>query len=128
MEDFDDAARQDEDTVHYDGPTGGWRSLTSITRIFGKEVDGPGALDLLRRQNKPEGFMSPVHISPREAVQASVDLGARHSVPMHYGTFRLADDGETEPLWDLAGALVERGAQAPKWWVLGFGEGRDVPP
>lgn len=77
---------------------------------------------------KPEGIMSPVHVSPREAVQASVDLGARYSVPMHYGTFRLADDGETEPLWDLAGALVERGAQAPEWWVLAFGEGRDVPP
>jgi anaerobic selenocysteine-containing dehydrogenase len=57
MPDFEDATRQDEDTVHYEGPTGGWRSLTSITRIFGKEVDTPGALDLLRRQNKPEGFM-----------------------------------------------------------------------
>jgi len=49
-------------------------------------------------------------------------------VPMHYGTFRLADDGETDPLWDLAGALVERGEKAPEWWVLAFGEGRDVPP
>src|SRR3569623_223883 len=57
MDEFEDAAGQEEDTVHYEGPTGGWRSLTSITRIFGKEVDGPGALDLLRRQNKPEGFM-----------------------------------------------------------------------
>ena len=57
MSDLEDATRQDDDTVHYEGPTGGWRSLSSITRIFGKEVDGPGALDLLRRQNKPEGFM-----------------------------------------------------------------------
>ena len=57
MDEFEDAARQEDDTVHYEGPTGGWRSLTSITRIFGKEIDGAGALDLLRRQNKPEGFM-----------------------------------------------------------------------
>lgn len=72
--------------------------------------------------------MSPVHVSPREAVQASVDLGARYGVPMHYGTFNLGDDGEEEPVEELKRALAERGGQAPEWWVLGFGEGRDVPP
>jgi hypothetical protein len=46
---------------------------------------------------------------------------------MHYGTFQLADDGEDEPVEELRRALAERGAQAPEWWVLGFGEGRDVP-
>jgi molybdopterin-dependent oxidoreductase alpha subunit len=58
MADRDESATtQDEDTVHYEGPTGGWRSLASIARIFGKEYDTPGALDLLRRQNRPGGFM-----------------------------------------------------------------------
>lgn len=73
---------------------------------------------------KPEWFMGPVHMSPKEAVQASLDLGAGLAVPMHYGTFQLADDGETEPLEDLAAALAV--APAP-FAVLGFGEGRDVP-
>ncbi|EPX61159.1 Outer membrane protein romA [Cystobacter fuscus DSM 2262] len=110
--------------TYFAGDTGWGRQFAEA-----RERYGPMRLAVLPiGAYKPEGFMSPVHISPREAVQASVDLGARHSVPMHYGTFRLADDGETEPLWDLAGALVERGAEAPKWWVLGFGEGRDVPP
>ena len=77
---------------------------------------------------RPEGFMSPVHISPGQAVQASVDLGARYSVPMHYGTFQLADDGEWEPLQQLHRALAERGAEAPRWWTPGFGVGRDIPP
>ncbi len=44
-------------TVEYDGPAGGWGSLRGIASIFGKEWDSPAALDTLRRQNKPKGFM-----------------------------------------------------------------------
>jgi L-ascorbate metabolism protein UlaG (beta-lactamase superfamily) len=68
---------------------------------------------------KPEWFMSPVHMSPLEALRAAHDLRATLAVPMHFGTFELADDGETE-----AADLVR--GQAP-FAVLGFGEGRDVP-
>ncbi len=68
---------------------------------------------------KPEWFMSPVHLSPVEAVRAAHDLKATLAVPMHFGTFELADDGETE-----AAELVR--GQAP-FAVLDFGEGRDVP-
>jgi molybdopterin-dependent oxidoreductase alpha subunit len=57
MADEDDATTQDENAVHYDGPSGGWGSLKGISRIFGKEMDRPEALGLLRRQNKPGGFM-----------------------------------------------------------------------
>ena len=72
----------------------------------------------------PEWFMGPVHMSPREAVQAAVDLQATLAVPMHYGTFALADDGEVEPIETLNAALA---AQPAPFVVLGFGEGRDVP-
>ena len=74
---------------------------------------------------KPEWFMSAVHMSPAEAVRASDDLGARTSVAMHFGTFPLADDGEREPPEALAAALKARPEK--RFWVLGFGEGRDVP-
>ncbi|MET0402514.1 MAG: MBL fold metallo-hydrolase [Cystobacter sp.] len=111
-------------STYFAGDTGWGRQFAEA-----RERYGPMRLAVLPiGAYKPEAFMSPVHVSPREAVQASVDLGARYSVPMHYGTFRLADDGETDPLWDLAGALVERGAEAPRWGVLHFGEGRNVPP
>jgi L-ascorbate metabolism protein UlaG (beta-lactamase superfamily) len=73
---------------------------------------------------KPEWFMSPVHMSPKEAVQAVIDLKASMAVPMHYGTFNLADDGETEPVEALEAAV--KALPAP-FVVLGFGEGRDVP-
>ena len=73
---------------------------------------------------KPEWFMGPVHMSPKEAVQAALDLHATLAVPMHYGTFALADDGETEAVESLNAALA---AQPAPFVVLGFGEGRDVP-
>jgi L-ascorbate metabolism protein UlaG (beta-lactamase superfamily) len=76
---------------------------------------------------RPQWFMSPVHESPGEAVKAAADLGARTSVPMHYGTFRLADDGQDEPVAELERALKERGEGAPSFAVLDFGEGRDLP-
>lgn len=72
----------------------------------------------------PEWFMAPVHMSPKEAVQAGNDLQAVMVVPMHYGTFALADDGEKQAVEDLNAALA---AQPAPFVVLGFGEGRDVP-
>jgi len=38
------------------------------------------------------------HISPLEALQAATDLGAKTLIPIHYGTFKLADDGLDEPI------------------------------
>jgi L-ascorbate metabolism protein UlaG (beta-lactamase superfamily) len=43
---------------------------------------------------QPEWFMSGVHMGPAQAVAAMADLKAAVMVPMHYGTFPLADDGE----------------------------------
>ena len=77
---------------------------------------------------RPEWFMGFVHLSPAEAVRAAQELGAGTSVGIHFGTFRLADDGQEEPPEELRRALEAAGASAPRFWVLGFGEGRDVPP
>ncbi|MBO0748915.1 MAG: FdhF/YdeP family oxidoreductase [Porphyrobacter sp.] len=85
MPDLEDAARQEEDTVHYEGPSGGWRSLTSITRILGKEVDGPDAFDLLRRQNKPGGFMC---------------VSCAWTKPKHYHVAEFCENGAKATLWE----------------------------
>ncbi len=74
---------------------------------------------------KPEWFMKPIHVSPAEAVEAAKALRAKVNVPMHYGTFNLADDGQDEPLQALTEATKAPGS--PVFWPLGFGEGRDVP-
>ncbi|SEM43025.1 oxidoreductase alpha (molybdopterin) subunit [Sphingomonas gellani] len=41
----------------YTGAAGGWGSMKSLTTILPEERIGTDALDALRRQNKPEGFM-----------------------------------------------------------------------
>ena len=73
----------------------------------------------------PRWFMRPVHIDPPDAVRAHTVLRASTSVAMHYGTFNLGDDGETEPVDDLRRAIAADGD--PRFWILGFGEGRLVP-
>jgi L-ascorbate metabolism protein UlaG (beta-lactamase superfamily) len=47
---------------------------------------------------KPEWFMKSTHISPTDAVIAFRDLGGKHFIPMHYGTFDLSDEPLLMPL------------------------------
>jgi N-acyl-phosphatidylethanolamine-hydrolysing phospholipase D len=41
--------------------------------------------------------MSPIHMAPEEAVRAHEILGAKTSIAIHHGTFRLGDDGIDTP-------------------------------
>ena len=50
----------------------------------------------------PEWFMGPVHVSPADAVRAHEELGAATSIAIHFGTFHLADDAETQPARRIA--------------------------
>jgi L-ascorbate metabolism protein UlaG (beta-lactamase superfamily) len=75
---------------------------------------------------RPEWFMSPVHMSPSEALRAHQLVGAATSVAIHFGTFQLGDDGIDEPVQVLHQEM-QRLSPPPRFWVLGFGEGRDVP-
>ncbi len=79
---------------------------------------------------RPEWFMGRVHLSPADAVRAHYVLEAKTSVAIHFGTFRLADDGQLEAPARIQ-AAVEAAREAGgtlRFWTLGFGEGRDVPP
>jgi L-ascorbate metabolism protein UlaG (beta-lactamase superfamily) len=73
---------------------------------------------------RPRWFMAPVHIDPEQAVKAHRDLRARTSVGIHFGTFRQADDGFTEPVEDLQKALLEAGLPEDDFIVLPEGLGR----
>lgn len=74
----------------------------------------------------PSDVMSPVHMSPAEAVQVQVDLGARLMIPMHYGTFRLSEEGLEDPVRDLRAELARRGSAAPVVSVLEEGQSKDI--
>ena len=73
---------------------------------------------------RPEWFMSRVHMSPEQALEAHRQVGAQTSVATHFGTFRLADDAETEAPDRIAAAVTA--SPETRFWVLGFGEGREV--
>jgi L-ascorbate metabolism protein UlaG (beta-lactamase superfamily) len=54
---------------------------------------------------QPESFRN-VHTSPEDALRAFTDLGARHMIPMHFGTFKLSQEPVDEPVKRLlSGAL-----------------------
>jgi L-ascorbate metabolism protein UlaG (beta-lactamase superfamily) len=53
-----------------------------------------------------------VHMSPEDAVQAFLDLGARWMVPMHYGSFRLSYEPVDEPVQRLLATARENGIES----------------
>jgi L-ascorbate metabolism protein UlaG (beta-lactamase superfamily) len=71
---------------------------------------------------EPRWFMKDVHLNPAEAVQAHLDLGARQSVAMHFGTFQLTPEGIDQPVRDLRVALQDRGVPAEQFRTLEVGE------
>ena len=71
---------------------------------------------------EPRWFMRQQHMNPPEAVQAHLALGAGRSVAMHFGTFRLTDEGIDEPARALADSLQAQGIEAEKFRVPKFGE------
>jgi L-ascorbate metabolism protein UlaG (beta-lactamase superfamily) len=75
---------------------------------------------------EPEWFMGPIHMTPEQAVDARSILDASVAMAIHFGTFALADDGETAPVDRLQHALQERGDRG-RFWILEEGEGRLVP-
>jgi L-ascorbate metabolism protein UlaG (beta-lactamase superfamily) len=73
---------------------------------------------------QPTWFMSPIHCSPAQAVNIHFDVNAAQSIATHFGTFPLADDGEDDPILELAKAITQSSLTPEKFLVLKEGEGR----
>ena len=61
-------------------------------------------------------------MDPAEAVQAHLDLEARRSVAMHFGTFQLTTEGIDEPMAALDRARRARQISEGQFTALGFGD------
>ena len=108
---------------------GGWRILHAGDSGYGphfREIGarlGPIDLALLPiGAYEPRWFMKDIHMNPAEAVQAHLDLAARQSIAMHFGTFQLTPEGIDDPVRELAKALRERGVPAERFRVVEVGE------
>ncbi|OKP96632.1 MBL fold metallo-hydrolase [Paenibacillus sp. P46E] len=77
---------------------------------------------------EPEWFMSSQHVTPEEAVQAFMDVGAELMIPMHFGTFRLADDTAREALDRMEQARLAHGIDGKRIRTLAYGETLIVHP
>ncbi len=88
-------------TIYFAGDTGDGAHIAAIRERF-----GPMTLSLLPiGAYMPAWFMAPIHMNPHEAVAATEILQSKVTLPIHYGTFPLADDGYDEPLRVLGEAL-----------------------
>ena len=76
----------DDEEAHYDGPVGGWGSVSGIAKIWGAEVDSPAVLRTLARQNKPGGFMC---------------VSCAWTKPAHPHPFEFCENGAKATLWEL---------------------------
>lgn len=71
---------------------------------------------------EPRWFMKEQHMNPDDAVLAHLDLQAKQSIGMHFGTFRLTDEAFDAPVKELEAALKKH--DASKFDVLEVGETR----
>jgi L-ascorbate metabolism protein UlaG (beta-lactamase superfamily) len=115
---------------------GGFQIAAGSTRIYfaGDTAYAPFFRDVRQRLGpidlallpigayEPRWFMRVVHMNPAEAVQAHLDLEARQSVAMHFGTFQLTAEGIDEPVRDLTEALRSQGLSLSCFKTLAFGD------
>lgn len=74
----------------------------------------------------PPAVMENVHMTPEQAVQASIDARAAVMIPTHYGCFPLTDEEVTEPPRRVFEEWSHRGLEDDKLWLLAPGEYRSL--
>jgi len=108
--------------------------------------DGTVFTDLRRRMGSPDvalipigayqprWFLSAQHVDPDEAVKIFTDLEARQAIALHWGVFRLTDEGRDDPRTALARSLQRAGIDPGRFLApepgaaVELGEHTDWPP
>lgn len=76
---------------------------------------------------EPRWFMKEQHVNPEEAVQIHLDLKAKRSVGVHWGTFDLTDESLDQPPKDLAAARMAKKLQQEAFDVMAIGQTLKLP-
>ena len=108
--------------IYFGGDTGYGPHFKEARKAYGSF-----ALSLLPiGAYEPRWMMGDIHLNPREAVQAHLDLGSQQSVGIHFGTFQLTYEGVDQPRLDLAKARQDLHVPDDQFWTLQFGETREI--
>ena len=71
---------------------------------------------------EPRWFMAQQHVDPAEAVRIHLELGAKRSIGMHWGTFQLTDEALDQPPLELAAARTARGLPEDAFSTMAVGQ------
>jgi len=108
--------------IYFAGDTGYGEHFEEIVRRF-----GPLRVAFLPiGAYKPEWFMWPGHMGPEGALKAHVELKARTSIAMHFGTFPLGDDGQHEAVEALRAGIEKMAMQGSQFLVPDWGRAIEV--
>jgi L-ascorbate metabolism protein UlaG (beta-lactamase superfamily) len=106
---------------------GGDSAYSSHFREIKERLGAPDLALLGIGAYEPRWFMKSMHMNPEEAVQAHLDLSAKKSIGMHFGTFRLSAESFGSPKAELTGNLKKRGISERAFIILDDGETRLFP-
>ena len=76
---------------------------------------------------EPRWFMKEQHVNPEEAVQIHLDLKAKRSIGVHWGTFDLTDESLDQPPKDLAAARAAKNLPQEAFDVMAIGQTLKLP-
>ncbi len=76
---------------------------------------------------EPRWFMSNQHVNPTESVQIHLDLAAKRSLGIHWGTFNHTDEALDAPPAALAAARKKMGLPDDDFFMLAIGQTRKLP-
>lgn len=107
------------DTVYFAGDTGWGRMYRELHARWSHF-----SLALLPvAPFRPRWYMARKHLGPRDAVRAAIETRSAMVIPIHWGTFELGDDGESEAVDTLRAAVAALPAPCrPRLAVLRNGE------
>jgi N-acyl-phosphatidylethanolamine-hydrolysing phospholipase D len=75
----------------------------------------------------PRWFMRMQHVDLPEAVQLHLDLGAKRSLGVHWGTFSLSDEPLDQPIHELGAARAGKGVCEEAFFIMPIGATRRIP-
>jgi N-acyl-phosphatidylethanolamine-hydrolysing phospholipase D len=119
--------------VFFAGDTGYSEDFTDIRARFAdrqSERQG-GGFDLALLPigaYEPRWFMQAQHVNAEEAVRVHLDLGAKASLGIHWGTFELTDESLDEPPRALAQARRALNVSDGEFFTLAIGQTRRLTP